>query len=132
MNEDGTAVSPARRKHWLVAMALTLAFVYLPQLAPLFFGPLSECGHCVIIYAKLFVIVPGSLMGLVIVSKLPFVPSSDLEGFILPGTVLTLLLLAAAITITASIRRMALVLWLALLATMSIYNALCLSIMIRA
>ena len=132
MNDDGSLVSPTRRKYWLTAMALTLGFVYVPQLAPLFFGPLSECGHCVAIYAKLFLIVPGSLLGLFIVDQLPFgIPSSNLLGFILPGSLLTLLLLAAAITITASIRRVALALWLAALATMSVYNALWLAALVR-
>jgi hypothetical protein len=133
MNEDGSGFNSARRKHWIVASGLTLAFVYLPQLAALFSGPLSECGHCVAIYAKVYVIAPGSLLGLFIVSKLPSVSAaSDFYGFVLPGILSTLVLLAGATTITASIRRVPLVLWLAALATISIFNSLWLAILIRA
>ena len=132
IEEDG-GFNSARRKHWLTATGLTLAFVYLPQLSALVFGPLSECDHCVAIYAKVYLIVPGSLLGLFIVSNLPLgSPPSDLYGFILPGIVLTLILLAGAITITASVRRVPLVLWLAALATSSIFNCLWLAILIRA
>ena len=117
MNEDGSEFNSARRKHWLAATGLTLAFVYVPQLAALIFGPLSECGHCVAIYAKVYLIAPGSLLGLFIVSKLPSASAaSDFYGFVLPGILSTLILLAGAITITASIRRVPLVLWLAALA----------------
>ena len=133
MNDEESFFNSARRKHWLVAAGLTLAFVYVPQLAPLVFGPLSECGRCVAIYAKAYVIVPGSLLGLLIVSKLPLAnTSSDFFGFILPGAISTLIMLAGAITITASIRRVPLVLWLAALATTSIFNSLWLAILIHA
>ena len=133
MSEGHCEFRSARRKHWLAATGLTLSFVYVPQVAALIFGPLSECSHCVAIYAKVYLIVPGSLLGLIVVSKLPLSnPPSDLFGFVLPGILLTLLLLGGAVTITASVRRVALVLWLAGLATMSIFNSLWLAMLIRA
>jgi hypothetical protein len=51
---------------WVRALAL----VYLPQLAPLLFGPLTECSHCVGTYWQLFGVLPGALVAALLAQEL--------------------------------------------------------------
>lgn len=44
---------------WLHAALLAAAAAYAGQLAPFVAGPLTECGHCVQQYAKLYAVLPG-------------------------------------------------------------------------
>ncbi len=124
---------PSHRQRWLAATGWTLAFAYVPQFTPFLVGPLTECAHCVGGYLRFFVITPGFLLANFVVLELPYGSSlPDLLRFIVPSVVLTLIMLAAAVTITASIRRFALILWLASLATLSAFNALSLAAALRA
>lgn len=45
-----------------------LLFLYLPQLLPLFVGPLTECSHCVASYWQLFVVLPGMVVRVLLAS----------------------------------------------------------------
>lgn len=111
----------------------TLVFIYGAQLTPLFAGPLTECDHCVGLYLKGFLIGPGVLIGHWLTTLLPTLAGGpDVVRFLLPGVLMSVLIVAAATVITASTRRIVGILWLTFLATLSALNALSLAALIRA
>lgn len=48
------------------AALLAAAAVYLAQLAPFAIGPLTECGHCVRQFLKLYAVLPGVVPALLL------------------------------------------------------------------
>ncbi len=124
---------PSFAKRWGIPFLWTVAFIYGAQLTPLFAGPLTECNHCVGLYFKGFLIGPGILIGHWLGTLLPALASStDVVRFLLPGILMTVLIVVAATVITASTRRIVGIIWLTFLATLSALNALSLAALIRA
>jgi len=124
---------PSFIKRWGIPFLWTVVFIYGAQLTPLFAGPLTECKHCVGIYFKGFPVAPGVLVGHWLTTLLPALASSpDVVRFVLPGVMMTALIVCAATVITASTRRIVGIIWLTFLATLSALNALSLAALIRA
>ena len=64
MTAESVASVQAPRRAWTwKPVGLALAYLYLPQLAPLFGGPLTECSHCVGTFFSFFPCMPGMLIG---------------------------------------------------------------------
>lgn len=124
---------PSFAKRWGMSFVWTVAFIYGAQLTPLLAGPLTECDHCVAIYFKDFLIGPGLLIGHWLTTLLPALASSPhVVRFLLPGILMSVLIVFAATVITASTRRIVGILWLTFLATLSALNALSLAALIRS
>ena len=80
---------------WIAACTL-----WLPCLVPLLLGMLSDCGHCLWTYAKVFAMVPGVL--------LPVLLQLDDGWFVLAGAGATLALLFGLYLAARELPRLAL------------------------
>lgn len=124
---------PSFIKRWGMPCLWTVVFIYGAQLTPLFAGPLTECDHCVGIYFKGFLVGPGVIIGHWLTTLVPALAgSSELVRFLLPGIVVSAMIVATATVITASTRGIVGIIWLTFLATLSALNALSLAALIRA
>lgn len=108
---------------WFRAAALVMAVVYLAQLTPFVVGPLLSCDHCIDLYARYYVFVPG------------FLPTMyfGLEDKVF-ATVAILFTIAMLAVITIAVRkfpRWAVVGVLMITALLAGYNALGLSHVLR-
>lgn len=121
------------RRWWVRPLGLSAGAIYAGQLAPFLFGPLTECTHCVLNYLKFFPMIPGFLLGDLVMRWLPVsLPENDFFRFVIPGVLILALIGNSATLITAKTKGAGRWTWLLFLAALAVFNSLAFSMLLRS
>ena len=135
MNATDTPVAMEKTaaRWWVGPLWRTLAAIYPPQLLPLLgIGPLTECGHCVRAYLKLFAVAPGAVAAHWLGVRTPLRALTGAEATIaVSGLIVAVFLIFPIVVIAGKLKGRWRWAFLAAVAILSAINALGISFALR-